>query len=111
LLARFAIVSLLSTALSRQLLESHKLSGVSQTKQGFVQLLNAFIATNAVAASVQLCGAMLLTGVLLAKKSTGVNLRQSVLLVCSLSLLASPFLILAGLRFHPVAVLSPFLPS
>lgn len=85
ILARFAIASLLSTALSHQLLESHKHSGVAQTEQGFAQLLNAFIVTNAVAASVQLCGAMLLTGVLLAGNTNGVNLRQIVLLVCSIS--------------------------
>jgi hypothetical protein len=68
LLYRLAIASFLSSALSRRQLESYKSFGLGQINIGYMQLLNRSVITNAVAASMQMCAAIVFTGLLLADR-------------------------------------------
>lgn len=80
-LAPMAIASLLSSALSRHLLDAHYRTGVTQARHAFANLLRMFTITNAIAALVQMCGAVVLNLTSLTEKSTGVEIRRGVLLV------------------------------
>jgi len=81
LLARFAAASLLSSALSRKQLEAHKNSGFERRDEDYVRLFYTFVATNAAAASIQLCGAIIVSSLSLAGRSTSTRLRQGIFVV------------------------------
>jgi hypothetical protein len=71
----------LSLVLSHRRLKDNKKAGTSGQPSGYRHLLKTLIATNAVAVLIQLCGAMLFAGALLAGGSTGSDLRGGVALV------------------------------
>ncbi|KAF1352909.1 hypothetical protein EJ07DRAFT_135196 [Lizonia empirigonia] len=83
LLARFAAASLISSALSRKQLEAYKNSGSERRDEGYVRLLCTFVLTNAAAASVQLCGAITISTLSLAGRSTSTQLRQGIFIACT----------------------------
>ncbi|KAF2818182.1 hypothetical protein CC86DRAFT_389138 [Ophiobolus disseminans] len=84
LLARLAIASLLSLALARNQVETHRASGRQGIGSEMVFLMNVFIITNAAAALVQLCGATILSSLSLANTSIdGAQLRRGILLACT----------------------------
>jgi hypothetical protein len=74
--------SVLSSVLPYRPLKDNKMAGTSERSGGYRQLLSTLIFTNAAAAFVQLCGAMLLAGALLTGRSTSSGLRRGVVLVC-----------------------------
>jgi hypothetical protein len=75
--------SVLSSLLPYRPLKDNNMAGTSERSGGYRQLLSTLIFTNAAAAFVQLCGAMLLAGALLTGRSTSSDLRRGVVLVCS----------------------------
>ncbi|KAH8695744.1 hypothetical protein GQ44DRAFT_137323 [Phaeosphaeriaceae sp. PMI808] len=77
-----AAASLLSSAVSRGRLENHENSGSDQDGSGYKQLLTVFIITNAIAASFQLCGAIVIYSISLAESKIDTSLRQGIYLVC-----------------------------
>ena len=81
LLARFAAASLLSSALSRKQLETHRNSGSEPRDEAYVRLLHTVVFTNTAAASIQLCGAILVSSLSLAGRSTSTQLRQGIFMV------------------------------
>jgi hypothetical protein len=81
LLARLAAASLLSLALSCKQLETHKNSGLERRDQDCVRLLHAFVFANAAAASIQLCGAIIVSSLSLAGRSPSTQLRQGIFMV------------------------------
>jgi hypothetical protein len=81
LLARFAAASLLSSALSRKQLETHKNSGSERRDEDYVRLLHTFVFANAAAASIQLCGTIIVSSLSLAGRSTSTQLRQGIFMV------------------------------
>jgi hypothetical protein len=87
LLARLAAASLLSSALSRKQLVTHKNSGLERRDQDcvqlldYVRLLHAFVFSNAAAASIQLCSAIIVSSLSLAGRSPSTQLRQGIFMV------------------------------
>lgn len=69
---RFAVASILSSALSGKELKKHMHSGAAQSHQAYPRLLWVFIVTNAVAALVQLYGSISIVIITLASKDNNV---------------------------------------
>jgi hypothetical protein len=78
LLARLAAASLLSSAISHKQLEAHKNSGFERRDKDLLRLFYTFVVTNAAAASIQLCGAIIVSSFSLAGRSTSTQLRQGI---------------------------------
>jgi hypothetical protein len=78
-----AVASILSSAVSRTRQEDHDNSGSGQRVPGYKRLLTVFIITNAIAGLCQLCGAIVLYSISLAKIRIGTSLRQGIFLVRS----------------------------
>ncbi|KAF1359803.1 hypothetical protein EJ07DRAFT_118147 [Lizonia empirigonia] len=76
-----AVVSFLSSAISRGRLEDHETAGSEQDSSGYKRLLMVFIITNAIAASFQLCGGIVIYGISLAKSKVDTSLHQGVFVV------------------------------
>jgi hypothetical protein len=79
LLARLAAASLLSSIISQKQLEAYKNSGSERRDEDYVRLFYTFVVTNAAAASIQLCGAIIVSSLSLAGRSTSTQLRQVIL--------------------------------
>ncbi|KAF1936691.1 hypothetical protein EJ02DRAFT_479445 [Clathrospora elynae] len=85
LLARLAAASLLCLVLSRKQLQAHKNLGFERRDKEYVQLLHTFFFANAAAVSTQLCGAIIISSLSLASRSTSTQLRQGIfMLLCHL---------------------------
>jgi ABC-type Mn2+/Zn2+ transport system permease subunit len=78
LLARLAAASLLSLALSHKQLKAHKNLGFERRDGEYARMLRTFVFANATAASIQLCGAIIVSSLLLAGRSTSTQLRHSI---------------------------------
>ena len=76
-----AAASILSSAVSRTRQEDHGNSGSGQRVLGYKRLLTVFVITNATAGLCQLCGAIVLYSILLAKSRIDSSLRQEIFLV------------------------------
>ncbi|KAF1347371.1 hypothetical protein EJ07DRAFT_169777 [Lizonia empirigonia] len=59
-----------------------RLAAASLLDEDYVRLFNTFVATNAAAASIQLCGAIIVSSLSLAGRSTSTRLRQGIFMVC-----------------------------
>jgi hypothetical protein len=81
LLARLAAASLLSSALSRKQLETHKNLGFEWRDEVYVRMLRTFVFANVAAASILLCSTIIVSSVLLAGSSTSTQLRQGIFMV------------------------------
>ncbi|KAF1937093.1 hypothetical protein EJ02DRAFT_477791, partial [Clathrospora elynae] len=78
LLARLAAASLLSSALLHKQLEAYKNLGFERRDREYVRMLRTFVFANATAASIQLCGAIIVLSLSLAGQSTSTQLRQGI---------------------------------
>lgn len=76
-----AVASILSSAIPRARLEDHRNSGLGQEILGYGRLLTIFMAINAIAGSCQLCGALVIYSISLAKSTVDTNLHQGIFLV------------------------------
>ncbi|KAF1937100.1 hypothetical protein EJ02DRAFT_357629 [Clathrospora elynae] len=85
LLSCLATALLLSLALLCKQLETQKNLGLEWRDQDYVRLLHAFVFTNAAAASIQLCGAIIVSSLSLAGRSPSTQVRQGIfMLLCHL---------------------------